>query len=101
MRCSSLALRMPTRIRAIALAAVALAGCAPNDVPPDVTQLAPPERWLMMPACHSPEYPRDEGNPDVRARWQVADAQCDSANRQKVEGLQQYARAVSGKSKKR
>lgn len=81
------------------LGALSLAGCASSGAM-DVAQISKPERSLMLPACESPPYPKDEGNPDKRARWLVADGQCDALNVTKIEGLQQYARAVSSRPKK-
>lgn len=75
-----------------------LVGCA-SAAAVSPARIAKPERHLMLPACEAPPYPRDEGNPDSRARWLVEDGQCDALNRSKVEGLQNYARAVTSRSK--
>lgn len=83
----------------IVVAAGGLAGCAPSGAAPDLAQLSRPEKSLMLPACEAPPYPKDEGNPDSRARWLVEDGQCDSLNRSKIEGLQNYARAVTRRPK--
>lgn len=86
--------------KAIALLALGCAGCAASNAAVNPGSLERPARSLMLPPCESPPYPKDEGNPDSRARWLIADGQCDAFNRSKVEGLQAYARAVSSRSSK-
>ena len=80
--------------------ALGLVGCASAQSAVQPAQISQPAKHLMLPACKAPPYPKDEGNPDSRARWLVTDGQCDALNRTKIEGLQDYARAVSRRRSK-
>lgn len=83
----------------VPLLVLGVAGCASAQSAVNPASIAPPAKHLMLPACEVPTYPKDEGNPDSRARWLVMDGQCDALNRSKIEGLQNYVRAVSRKPK--
>jgi hypothetical protein len=85
--------------KVIVLLAAGVAGCSSSGAM-DVGKLAKPAGHLMEPSCESPPYPGDEGNPDSRAKWLVEDGKCDTLNRSKVEGLQNYARVVTSRTKK-
>jgi uncharacterized lipoprotein len=78
------------------LSAIALAACA-KEAPVDTRDLRGPDAKLMTAPCEPPPYPQDEGNPQKRAKWLAEDGKCDANKAAQIEGLQNYARAVTTK----
>jgi hypothetical protein len=81
-----------TRVLIAIAACLALAGC--GGPPVDVAKLKPPSKWMMAPSCRLPAYPKDDGDPVVRAKYDAAIRKCAARRGDQTRGLQQYARTV-------